>query len=158
MSVQGFIETINANQITGWAFDHLDPNVHQAVIVYYQGEVLKKVLANQYREVFSKLGFGNGKCGFVFEVPPNTNSYRVVLRFEKDNRIVPRSVAPRIRRRQTQTRINHKLTYGHPFASTTFGNAEFTSRDLEIADRLIRSYHYSLSTTDDGKIIQGQEY
>jgi hypothetical protein len=68
--VEGSLEIVDGDRISGWAWNSAFPNSPVRVDVFADGELLiTGVLANRFREDLLEAGKGNGKHAFEFATP-----------------------------------------------------------------------------------------
>jgi hypothetical protein len=67
--LEGYIDTIDAWHIQGWALDTAHPNLPVLLDVFLNGEKLGTALACHHREDLAAAGKGTGKCAFTFKAP-----------------------------------------------------------------------------------------
>ncbi len=66
----GYLDTADCNQITGWAWDRTAPNAALLVDIYDGNNLIAGgVLANQFRQDLVNAGKGNGQHGFSIATP-----------------------------------------------------------------------------------------
>ena len=59
-ALTGYLDAVNSNSITGWAFDPNSPNNPLNVQIYINGQLKTTVAANQFRLDLLAAGLGNG--------------------------------------------------------------------------------------------------
>ena len=65
--MQGFVESIEPDQIRGWAFDPNRPDDHVVVIASVDGSPIGSAIANLSRHDLVKAGLGRGDHGFAIQ-------------------------------------------------------------------------------------------
>jgi hypothetical protein len=65
----GHLDTIDQQEITGWAWDPSQPDTPVEVDIYDGDTKLTTVTADGFREDLKALGAGNGKHGFAIRTP-----------------------------------------------------------------------------------------
>ena len=68
-SFEGFVDVADCNQISGWVWDRSKPNKPVTVSIFAGGTLLANVQADSFRQDLLNADKGNGKHGFVFNVP-----------------------------------------------------------------------------------------
>lgn len=68
-AVIGFLEAVDRQNITGWAYAPAQPNVPLSLGIYNRGALVARVVANGTRPDVRAAGFGNGRCGFNLTLP-----------------------------------------------------------------------------------------
>lgn len=68
-SVEGFLDSINADAIAGWAMDTSQPARPVTVEIYDGDALLVSVAANQFRQDLLDAGKGDGYHGFTVPTP-----------------------------------------------------------------------------------------
>ncbi len=66
----GFFDSIDCNQLAGWAWDRNQPNAPIAVDIYDGTTLIATVLAGNFRQDLLNAGYGNGYHGFTLPNPP----------------------------------------------------------------------------------------
>lgn len=74
---EGFLDAVDCNKISGWAWDRNKPN-NPVTVNIYDGNILlaSQVLADIFRQDLVNAGKGNGKHGFSYTVPQNIKDGR----------------------------------------------------------------------------------
>jgi hypothetical protein len=79
-AIQGFIERIEPQRVSGWAWDRLAPEVHLEVEIVLDGKILATTHANRFREDL-KSGTGDG-ChafqAFLDDPLPEQMKHRII--------------------------------------------------------------------------------
>jgi hypothetical protein len=65
-TLRGFVDTIGANCISGWAQNTDHPEAPVCLDVFANGRLIGQVLANRYRDDLQRAGLGSGCHGFEF--------------------------------------------------------------------------------------------
>jgi hypothetical protein len=68
--VQGCVDGAVAGEVRGWAFDEARPHRRVHVAARCDGKVVAEGLADLARRDLLKDGRGDGRCGFVLQLPP----------------------------------------------------------------------------------------
>jgi Glycosyl transferases group 1 len=68
-SWRGHIDVVTRGRIEGWAFDPANPDVPLALVIFNNGEVLARVLANRFRPDLEEAGLGSGRHAFGYTIP-----------------------------------------------------------------------------------------
>jgi hypothetical protein len=68
--LKGFLESIAADQIRGWAYDPDHPDAHLIVSIYADGKKLGTTVASGQRHDLQSAGIGRGDHGFAIEFAP----------------------------------------------------------------------------------------
>lgn len=68
-SVEGFLDSVNADAIAGWAMDTSQPARPVTVEIYDGDALLVSVPANQFRQDLLDAGKGDGYHGFTVPTP-----------------------------------------------------------------------------------------
>jgi glycosyltransferase involved in cell wall biosynthesis len=66
---RGFVDFVRRDKVTGWAWDEQRPNESVSLQVLADGQVIGRVLANQYRKDLEVAGIGTGRYGFELPIP-----------------------------------------------------------------------------------------
>ena len=69
-TLRGFVDTIGANCISGWAQNIDHPEAPVCLDVFADGRLIGQVLANRYGDDLQRAGLGSGRHGFEFTPPP----------------------------------------------------------------------------------------
>ena len=69
--LQGFVDQTGPNICFGWAQDMAAPEEPVCLDIFAGGERVGRVLANLHRADVRDAGFGSGRHGFEFVIPPN---------------------------------------------------------------------------------------
>jgi hypothetical protein len=80
----GHHDVASLEQIAGWAWDRTRPETPIQVDIYDGDVLLSTVLADQLREDLKTAGIGNGRHGFVYQVPARLNdgkSHSIRIKF-----------------------------------------------------------------------------
>ncbi len=67
--VDGCVDQVSRERITGWAFDARDPRTPVALQIIDNGVLIARVLANLHRADLEQAGVGNGRHGFDIIIP-----------------------------------------------------------------------------------------
>ena len=70
-AVRGYVDTIGAGRIAGWAQNVDRPEAPVCLDIHVDGRLVGRTLANRYRSDLKQAGFGSGCHGFQFEAPPD---------------------------------------------------------------------------------------
>jgi membrane protein involved in D-alanine export len=88
----GMLEKADCEEIAGWAWNSNKPNSTVEVDVYSDGQFIKTVIADQFRQDLLEKGFGNGKHGFRFPTHPflkDGDRHVITVRLEHSDRDMP---------------------------------------------------------------------
>jgi hypothetical protein len=77
--VGGYLEAVNTDEISGWAWDSRQPDAPVQVEIYEGGTLLTRMVADQFRQDLRDAGAGNGKHGFSFLTPASLKDGRLHL-------------------------------------------------------------------------------
>ncbi|MES5488766.1 hypothetical protein QMZ05_39000 [Bradyrhizobium sp. INPA03-11B] len=78
--VTGHVDVFNENRIAGWALYDQHPDKRVTIDIYFDGELVAEVVADQFRKDLLKLNKGDGHHAFMFEPP--AGSYQPPLELE----------------------------------------------------------------------------
>ncbi|MFX1298204.1 MAG: hypothetical protein ACFFD2_25540, partial [Promethearchaeota archaeon] len=81
---EGYLEKINLNTISGWAWDKNNPNTPIKVDIYNSDILLAKVSANIFRPDLLDANIGNGRHGFLYNIPSylkNGKKHTILVKF-----------------------------------------------------------------------------
>ena len=78
--VTGHVDVFNENRIAGWALYDQHPDKRVTIDIYFNGDHVAEVVADQFRKDLLKLNKGDGHHGFMFEPP--AGSYQPPLQLE----------------------------------------------------------------------------
>lgn len=67
VSAKGLLEGFNGREITGWAWCPDYPMMRLRIDIFYQGKLLERIVAEQYRKTLKQAGYGDGRHGFGFK-------------------------------------------------------------------------------------------
>lgn len=114
-SITGWLDKVEGIVVSGWAFNAADPETPLSVDMLLDGELIDRVIADQYREDLSQCGTGN--YGFQWLIPEafaDGQTRRISARITNqsvflsgellDITIVPGQLTPETRRRLFQRR------------------------------------------------------
>jgi hypothetical protein len=140
MALQGFIDGIKDGKALGWAFDSTAQHVRQKITVQVDGRRQETIVADQYRADLVRAKKGDGKCAFVYPIPASVKADHVSFVFESNGKPIPRSQGAAGNRQRIEHRLRHHFVFGEPTVDGDFSRADFSVRDIEIAERLIKAY------------------
>lgn len=72
--INGIVDRPTAGRVAGWAIDRADPSSHVIVDLYFEGALLGRVSATDYRKDLEKNGIGTGNYGFKFDLSTEIGS------------------------------------------------------------------------------------
>ncbi len=78
--ITGHVDVFNENRISGWALYDQHPDKRVTIDIYFNGELVAEVVADQFRKDLLKLNKGDGHHAFLFEPP--SGSYQPPLQLE----------------------------------------------------------------------------
>ncbi|WP_338690351.1 MULTISPECIES: hypothetical protein [unclassified Bradyrhizobium] len=78
--ITGHVDAFNENRIAGWALYDQHPDKRVKIDIYFNGDHVAEVVADQFRNDLLKLNKGDGHHAFVF-VPPS-GSFQLPLQLE----------------------------------------------------------------------------
>ncbi|MCC8973036.1 hypothetical protein [Bradyrhizobium brasilense] len=78
--ITGHVDVVNEKRIAGWALYNQHPDKRVAIDIYFNGNLVGEVVADEFRNDLLKLNEGDGHHAFVF-VPPS-GSYQPPLQIE----------------------------------------------------------------------------
>ncbi|MCC8979404.1 hypothetical protein [Bradyrhizobium acaciae] len=78
--VTGHVDVFNENRIAGWALYDQHPDKRVTIDIYFNGDHVAEVVADQFRKDLLKLNKGDGHHAFMFEPP--AGSYQPPLQLE----------------------------------------------------------------------------
>jgi hypothetical protein len=96
--LQGYIDSIGAQSIEGWAFDARNPGLPVLVDVLVDARVIHTGLACDFRADLKAAGFAHGRCAFCLTLPqalPANRLHTVQVRRAADGALLPMSDACR---------------------------------------------------------------
>jgi glycosyltransferase involved in cell wall biosynthesis len=68
-SWRGHIDVVTRGRIEGWAFDPSNPDAPLGLVIFNNGEVIARVLANRFRPDLESAGVGTGRHAFSYTIP-----------------------------------------------------------------------------------------
>jgi hypothetical protein len=141
MAIEGYIDTFNSREISGWAFEDAYPNSPLRVEIFESGKIISVLLADMFREDLLAAGKGNGQHAFRFtrasDGPPL--SARIV---GKRWNLQPTSgLGVAAIHHDPRRRMQHTLEFGFPNVTTAFSTAIANASELASVDRIITSFH-----------------
>src|SRR5262249_21408548 len=68
-SLNGYIDCATDSTVSGWAWDPAKPNDPVVVEISRNGESIATILADRFRQDLLSAQFGNGRHGFLIELP-----------------------------------------------------------------------------------------
>jgi hypothetical protein len=69
MPISGHLDLCTASLIEGWLYcEHWNDNP-MLLQVYAGDQLIGECVANNFREDLLQAGFGDGRCGFAFQIP-----------------------------------------------------------------------------------------
>jgi hypothetical protein len=89
ISLDGRVDTVNANRVTGWAFDATEPDTPVLLEILDYDRVIGECLADRYRPDLAHAGIGNGHCSFIFTLHGSPRSRRIRARRKSDGADIP---------------------------------------------------------------------
>ncbi|PDT74761.1 hypothetical protein [Bradyrhizobium sp. C9] len=78
--VTGHVDVFSENRIAGWALYEQHPDKRVTIDIYFNGDHVAEVVADQFRKDLLKLNKGDGHHAFMFEPP--AGSYQPPLQLE----------------------------------------------------------------------------
>ena len=78
--ITGHVDVFGEKRIAGWALYNQHPDKRVPIDIYFNGELVAEVVADQFRNDLLKLNKGDGHHAFVFEPP--SGSYQPPLQLE----------------------------------------------------------------------------
>ena len=78
--ITGHVDVFGEKRIAGWALYNQHPNKRVPIDIYFNGELVAEVVADQFRNDLLKLNKGDGHHAFIFEPP--SGSYQPPLQLE----------------------------------------------------------------------------
>lgn len=93
---RGHLDVVTRGRIEGWAFDPETPEVPLPLVIFNNGELIARVLANRYRPDLESAGLGNGRHGFSYTIPGGlapTRRHVIQVLGESDHCEMPTSPA-----------------------------------------------------------------
>jgi hypothetical protein len=88
-SLDGRVDTVSANRVTGWAFDATQPDTPVLLEILDYDRVIGDCLADRYRPDLAHAGIGSGHCSFIFSLPGSPRSRRIRARRKTDGAEIP---------------------------------------------------------------------
>jgi autotransporter-associated beta strand protein len=67
--LEGFVDTVHHDRITGWAFDPGRPDTALTVVILANGAEIGRMVADHYRHDLQAAGIGDGRHAFSCELP-----------------------------------------------------------------------------------------
>ena len=67
--LRSYVDVVEHERITGWAFDEATPTMPALLEILDNGVPIGRVLANRHRVDVEQAGIGNGRSGFDFVIP-----------------------------------------------------------------------------------------
>ena len=67
--LRGCLDQVDRQSIAGWAQDAADPERRVGLVLTLNGEIIGRLLANQYRADLETLGLGSGRHAFWIRIP-----------------------------------------------------------------------------------------
>jgi SAM-dependent methyltransferase len=64
--LDGYVDVVSVNEISGWAFNSTQPNQPCLIDITVNDDTIATLKASHYRHDLKKLGFGDGRKGFCF--------------------------------------------------------------------------------------------
>jgi hypothetical protein len=98
-TLEGYIDTIDAWHIQGWALDTAHPNLPVLLDIFLGDEKLGLTLACHHREDLAAAGKGTGRCAFTFTTPrrlPEDAPTRISIRRASDGANLPFAQQPAV--------------------------------------------------------------
>jgi len=90
--LQGFIDTVSADRITGWAY-HAHGHVDVQILI--NGQEIARVTADRFRPDLRAAGFGDGRHGFEMDIPGGlSTAMRHVIEVRHAKDATPLSQSP----------------------------------------------------------------
>lgn len=78
--ITGHVDVFSKTRIAGWALYNQHPDKRVPIDIYFNGELVAEIVADQFRNDLLKLNKGDGHHAFIFEPP--AGSYQLPLRLE----------------------------------------------------------------------------
>ena len=78
--ITGHVDVFGEKRIAGWALYNQHPNKRVPIDIYFNGELVAEVVADQFRNDLLKLNKGDGHHAFIFEPP--SGSFEPPLQLE----------------------------------------------------------------------------
>ena len=76
LKLEGHIDTADARCVNGWVIDMDNPQSRLVLEIHCGDGKLGTFTADRYRKDLAEKGFGDGQCGFHFNMPPGTTASR----------------------------------------------------------------------------------
>jgi len=77
MAKLGFLDSVDANRITGWAFDDRDPESPASVEICVNAVVVATIKCSEFRQDLADAQIGDGRHGFSYRLPPQEGDLTV---------------------------------------------------------------------------------
>ena len=106
MGVEGWVDTVGPDVVTGWAADRKEPGVPVALDVVSGGTVRARILADVFRPDLRDVGFPPGFHGFVYPIPAGCEPASISFRPTGQDAVLPLSVAARAKPKRLEGRVD----------------------------------------------------
>ncbi|MGY4480396.1 hypothetical protein [Bradyrhizobium sp. USDA 3364] len=90
--ITGNVDVFNEDRIAGWASYNQHPDKRVTIDIYFNGDLVAEVVADQFRKDLLKLDKGDGHHGFIFEPPAGSFQPPLQLEVRAAKRKVLKSV------------------------------------------------------------------
>jgi hypothetical protein len=148
LSFLGYIDSISAGKIKGWAVDtrELDKPIRVSLVV--GGAQIVTSLADGYREDLVHAGYGNGRHAFEF-LTNGQNQGDIAIHFEDGSAITNKP------RNRGIERIHNSVAEGIPRLPVGFSSAAISPQDVVVVRELI-NYWRSLRGRSKSTLSPGE--
>ena len=145
----GFIDIIGDRKVSGWASG--DKGGPVVVELLADGILVGEAIADIYREDLVYAGYGDGRHGWIIEVPPDLWKRSFTARIKNDGLILTNN-AEKNSKRHFQNFLNSTFN-GFPIVECGFTSRTLDQVDVAVASELIEiSKHISEYGSEPGSI------